>query len=198
MDFVKDLGRKKESKKLSHIENKNIIENYNTLVEKYNEINGFSQDVVEKHNLLVEKYNQLAEDSETEKRRYEEELRLQKDVTLRIESKFSELQKHVDRLLESYESLEKENARLEEVNRSLEKYIEIMDKTKKLPVKNERGAGRKKKYNQDHIDRIINLKNSGKEYIEIVDLLNSEFEDMQWGIKEVKYVFTRYKNIKQV
>ena len=175
MDFVKDLGRKKESKKLSHIENKNIIENYNT---------------------LVEKYNQLAEDSETEKRRYEEELRLQKDVTLRIESKFSELQKHVDRLLESYESLEKENARLEEVNRSLEKYIEIMDKTKKLPVKNERGAGRKKKYNQDHIDRIINLKNSGKEYLEIVDLLNSEFEDMQWGIKEVKYVFTRYKNMK--
>lgn len=80
MDFVKDLGRKKESKKLSHIENKNIIENYNSLVEKYNEINGFSQDVVEKHNLLVEKYNQLAEDSETEKRRYEEELRLQKDV----------------------------------------------------------------------------------------------------------------------
>ena len=62
MDFVKDLGRKKESKKLSHIENKNIIENYNTLVEKYNEINGFSQDVVEKHNLLVEKYNQLAEE----------------------------------------------------------------------------------------------------------------------------------------
>ena len=196
MDFVKDLGRKKESKKLSHIENKNIIENYNTLVEKYNEINGFSQDVVEKHNLLVEKYNQLAEDSEIEKRRYEEELRLQKDVTLRIESKFSELQKHVDRLPESYESLEKENARLEEVNRSLEKYIEIMDKTKKLPVKNERGAGRKKKYNQDHIDRIINLKNSGKEYLEIVDLLNSEFEDMQWGIKEVKYVFTRYKNMK--
>ena len=72
-----------------------------------------------------------------------------------------------------------------------------MDKTKKLPVKNERGAGRKKKYNQDHIDRIINLKNSGKEYLEIVDLLNSEFEDMQWGIKEVKYVFTRYKNMKE-
>ena len=34
------------------------------------------------------------------------------------------------------------------------------------------------------------------EYMEIVDLLNSEFEDMHWGIKEVKYVFTRYKNMK--
>ena len=33
MDFVKDLGRKKESKKLSHIENKNIIENLLSLYE---------------------------------------------------------------------------------------------------------------------------------------------------------------------
>ncbi|WP_028829687.1 hypothetical protein [Proteocatella sphenisci] len=194
MDFVKDLGRKKENKKLSHIDNNNIIENYNILVEKYNEINGFSQQVVEKHNVLVEKYNKYIEDKENEKIRYEEEIRLQKNITLKIENKFSELQKHVDRLLESYENLEKESLRLEEVNTSLEKYIEIMDKTKTASVKNERGAGRKKKYNQQQIDRILELKNSGKEYTEIVDLLNLEFKDRQWGIKEVKYVFTRYKN----
>lgn len=194
MDFVKDLGRKKENKKLSHIDNNNIIENYNILVEKYNEINGFSQQVVEKHNVLVEKYNKYIEDKENEKIRYEEEIRLQKDITLKIENKFSELQKHVDRLLESYENLEKESLRLEEVNTSLEKYIEIMDKTKTASVKNERGAGRKKKYNQQQIDRVLELKNSGKEYTEIVDLLNLEFKDRQWGIKEVKYVFTRYKN----
>jgi len=194
MDFVKDLGRKKENKKLSHIDNNNIVENYNALVEKYNEINSFSQQVVEKHNVLVEKYNKYIEDAEKEKRRYEEEIRLQKDITLKIESKFSELQKHVDKLLESYENLEKESLRLEEVNISLEKYIDIMDKRKIESVKNERGAGRKKKYNQEQIDKILELKNSGKEYTEIVDLLNLEFKDRQWGIKEVKYVFTRYKN----
>ena len=54
MDFVKDLGRKRENKKTSQIENKNMIENYNALVEKYNEINTFSEQVVEKYNNLVE------------------------------------------------------------------------------------------------------------------------------------------------
>ncbi len=195
MDFVKDLGRKKENKTINHIENKNVIENYNTLVEKYNEINAFSQEVVEKHNSLVEKYNQYVEVSMGEKQRYEEEIKVQKEVTHKIENKFVELQKHVDRLLDSYQNIEKENIRLEEVNKSLEKYIDIMDKTKNTPVKNERGAGRKKKYTKEQIERILELKFQGKEYTDIADCLNAEFEEKLWGIKEIKYVFTRYKDI---
>lgn len=195
MDFVKDLGRKKESKKTSNFENINLIENYNALVEKYNETKNFSQDVIEKHNLLVEKYNQYVETSMLESSKYQEEIKLQKENTKKIENKFAELQKHVDRLLDSYQNLEKDNLRLEEVNKSLEKYIEIMDKTKSGPVKNERGAGRKKKYSNEHIERVLELKCQGKEYTEIVDILNAEFKEKSWGIKEIKYVFTRYKDI---
>lgn len=195
MDFVKDLGRKRENKKTSHIENKNMIENYNALVEKYNEINTFSEQVVEKYNNLVEKYNKCVEDFETEKHKYNEDIKHQKDINIKLENKFTELQKHVDRLLDSYQNLEKENTRLEEVNKSLEKYIEIMDKSKTTPVKNERGAGRKKKYSQEQIDRILDLRTEAKEYTEIVDTLNLEFKDKNWTVKEVKYVFTRYKNL---
>lgn len=194
MDFVKDLGRKKENKKFNQIENKNMIENYNNLVEKYNEINSFSEQVVEKYNNLVEKYNKYVEDFEIEKQRYEDDIKTQKDVNFKLENKFTELQKHVDRLLDSYQLLEKENRRLDEVNKSLEKYIEIMDNTKTTPVKNERGAGRKKKYNQEQIDRILELRTEGYEYTDIVELLDSEFKDKKWSVKEVKYVFTRYKN----
>lgn len=194
MDFVKDLGRKKESKKFNQIENKNMIENYNNLVEKYNEINSFSEQVVEKYNNLVEKYNKYVEDFEIEKQRYEEDIKTQKDVNFKLENKFTELQKHVDRLLDSYQLLEKENRRLDEVNKSLEKYIEIMDNSKEAPVKNERGAGRKKKYNQEQIERILELRTEGYEYTDIVELLDNEFKDRKWSVKEVKYVFTRYKN----
>lgn len=194
MDFVKDLGRKKENKKFNQIENKNMIENYNNLVEKYNEINSFSEQVVEKYNNLVEKYNKYVEDFEIEKQRYEDDIKTQKDVNVKLENKFTELQKHVDRLLDSYQLLEKENRRLDEVNKSLEKYIEIMDNSKTTPVKNERGAGRKKKYNQEQIDRILELRTDGYEYTDIVELLDSEFKDRKWSVKEVKYVFTRYKN----
>lgn len=194
MDFVKDLGRKKENKKFNQIENKNMIENYNNLVEKYNEINSFSEQVVEKYNNLVEKYNKYVEDFEIEKQRYEDDIKTQKDVNFKLENKFTELQKHVDRLLDSYQLLEKENRRLDEVNKSLEKYIEIMDNSKTTPVKNERGAGRKKKYNQEQIDRILELRTDGYEYTDIVELLDSEFKDRKWSVKEVKYVFTRYKN----
>lgn len=195
MDFVKDLGRKRENKKTSQIENKNMIENYNALVEKYNEINTFSEQVVEKYNNLVEKYNKCVEDFETEKHKYNEDIKHQKDINIKLENKFTELQKHVDKLLDSYQNLEKENTRLEEVNKSLEKYIEIMDKSKNTPVKNERGAGRKKKYSQEQIDRILDLRTEAKEYTEIVDTLNLEFKDKNWTVKEVKYVFTRYKNL---
>ena len=194
MDFVKDLGRKKENKKFNQIENKNMIENYNNLVEKYNEINSFSEQVVEKYNNLVEKYNKYVEDFEIEKQRYEDDIKTQKDVNFKLENKFTELQKHVDRLLDSYQLLEKENRRLDEVNKSLEKYIEIMDNSKATPVKNERGAGRKKKYNQEQIDKILELRTDGYEYTDIVELLDSEFKDRKWSVKEVKYVFTRYKN----
>ncbi len=195
MDFVKDLGRKKESKKTNNFENTNLMENYNALLKKYNETKNFSQDVVEKHNLLVEKYNQYVETSMLENSKYQEEIKLQKENTKKIENKFAELQKHVDRLLDSYQNLEKDNLRLEEVNKSLEKYIEIMDKTKSGPVKNERGAGRKKKYSEEQIERVLELKCQGKEYTEIVDILNEEFKEKSWGIKEIKYVFTRYKDI---
>ncbi|MGL5255544.1 MAG: hypothetical protein ACRC76_00800 [Proteocatella sp.] len=194
MDFVKDLGRKKENKKYNNLENKNMIDNYNNLVEKYNEINSFSEQVVEKYNVLVEKYNKYVEDFEIEKQKYEEDIKCQKETNLKLENKFTELQRHVDRLLESYEMLEKENRRLEEVNKSLEKYIEIMDKTKSAPIKNERGAGRKKKYTQKQIDRIIELRTEGLEYTEVVEFLDTEFSDKKWSVKEVKYVFTRYKN----
>lgn len=194
MDFVKDLGRKKENKNFNQIENKNMIDNYNNLVEKYNEINSFSEQVVEKYNNLVEKYNKYVEDFELDKQRYEEDIKTQKEVNLKLENKFTELQKHVDRLLDSYQLLEKENKRLDEVNKSLEKYIDIMDNSKSTPVKNERGAGRKKKYTQEQIDKILELRTESYEYTDIVELLDDQFKDRKWSVKEVKYVFTRYKN----
>lgn len=194
MDFVKDLGRKKENNNFNQIENKNMIDNYNNLLEKYNEINSFSEQVVEKYNNLVEKYNKYVEDFELDKQRYEEDIKTQKEVNLKLENKFTELQKHVDRLLDSYQLLEKENKRLDEVNKSLEKYIDIMDNSKSTPVKNERGAGRKKKYTQEQIDKILELRTESYEYTDIVELLDDQFKDRKWSVKEVKYVFTRYKN----
>lgn len=193
MEFVKDFGRKRSNIK---IEDTVSQEEYNGLLFEKQEVSSRYEAIILKYNELVEKYNSIADEllsTQDNRNNLEKELKKQKDENLKAEQKLIEIQSHVDKLFGTYESIEKENQRQQEVIESLEKYIELMDKTQKPSIKNERGAGRKKKYSQEHINKILQLKSVEEDYSFIVDVMNREYPDRKWDIKEIKYVYTRYK-----
>ena len=68
-----------------------------------------------------------------------------RDVSEKLENRLLDFKNHINNLLDQYQSLEESNKKHEATIVSLERYIEIMDKSPKH-IKNERGAGRKKKY----------------------------------------------------
>ena len=178
MDFVKELGRKK------NVSNEvvELQEKYAQLKAQFDEVTEFAEEVVEKHNDLLVKYNEK-----------NDEIKKQKLINEDMQLKFKKLEKHVDSLIESHAVVNSELKRKDEVIQNLEKYIEIVEKSTKESIKNERGAGRKKKYSEQQINRILSLKDSEKDYIEIVDIMNNEFSEKNWDTKEIKYVYTRYK-----
>lgn len=162
----------------------------------------FAEEVVEKHNVLVVEYKakqgELSDARETElhlrkqlQELEDENIKL-KDLSDKLEKRLIDFQNHINNLLDRFQNLEEEKKKQEATISSLERYIEIMDKTPKR-IKNERGAGRKKKYTQEQIDWIVNARLNGVEYSKIVEDAAVKFPQKEWTIKEIKYIFSRYK-----
>lgn len=178
-------------------------ESLKALLSDYTELKKFAEEVVEKHNELVNEYKvkqtELAELKEKEEQwetnlqEQEQELKEQKAINQKLEQRLVEFQNHINTLLDRFQTLEDVNKRQETTIDSLEKYIEIMDKAPK-PIKNERGAGRKKKYNQEQIQKVLDERNKGLDYEKVVEIMNQTFVERQWEVKEIKYIYSRYKN----
>lgn len=195
MEFVKDLGRKRNNIKISE-EEKVTLAQYNSLLSEKEEIVNRYEATVERYNDLVERYNEITDSYlklEEAKENQIKDLKKQKEEGKIAELKIIEVQSHIDSLLKSYEALQRENKKQKEIIERLEQYISIMDQTQKTPVKNERGAGRKKKYTEEHINKILELKGKEEDYSYIVEKMNREYPSRKWDIKEIKYVYTRYK-----
>lgn len=172
------------------------------VIDDYTELKKFAEEVVEKYNRLVADYKikqgEIAKNKETiqkEKKaaqKAEQDLKTQREISKGLETRLVEFQEHINDLLEKYTELEKTNESYKSTIETLENYIEKME-TKKEPIKNARNAGRKKKYKQSDIDYIIKSRQNNVEYEDIKEYLNKN-TDRQWEIKEIKYVFSRYKS----
>lgn len=171
----------------------------------YTELKKFAEEVVDKYNKLVADYNskqgEITKNKDSVKKekeakqKLEKELQAQKEISKNLEKKLLEFQAHINNLLEKYTELEKINESYKSTIETLENYIEKME-VKKEPIKNARNAGRKKKYKQSDIDYIIQNRLDGVEYEDIKEYLNKN-TDKEWDIKEIKYVFARYKNMEE-
>lgn len=177
-------------------------ESLKAVVSDYSELKKFAEEVVEKHNTLVVEYKnrqtELQEEKEENGKLKEEieqkdhQIIRQKEIIADLDKKLVDFQNHINRLIEKFNDIEQDNNRLRSTVESLEKYIEIMDQKVK-PIKNERGAGRKKKYTQEQIDKVIEMKNEDKDYDNIVEFMDKTFDHRKWDIKEIKYIYSRYK-----
>lgn len=172
------------------------------VIDDYTELKKFAEEVVEKYNRLVADYKikqgEIAKNKETIQKerkaaqKAEQDLKMQREISKGLETRLVEFQEHINDLLEKYTELEKTNESYKSTIETLENYIEKME-TKKEPIKNARNAGRKKKYKQSDIDYIIKSRQNNVEYEDIKEYLNKN-TDRQWEIKEIKYVFSRYKS----
>lgn len=184
--------------------NQLIEENQNlkAIVSDYTDLKNFAEEVVEKHNSLVLEYksrqNELTEMKESEKflkeqlEQKNQEIQRLKDLSEKLEKRLVDFQNHINSVLDRFQALEEENKKHEATISSLERYIEIMDHPQKR-IKNERGAGRKKKYTQEQIDFIVKSRLEGVEYDVIMAESNEKFPIRSWTIQEIKYIFNRYK-----
>lgn len=190
----------------SEMVNQLIEENKNlkAIVSDYSDLKNFAEEVVEKHNNLVVEYKskqaELAEVKENEKslqkqvKQQEEEIVRLTDLSDKLEKRLMDFQNHINNLLDRFQTMEEQNKKYESTIESLERYIEIMDNTPKR-IKNERGAGRKKKYSQEQIDFIVHSRQSGMDYEAIVNEVNQKFSGRMWTVREIKYIFSRYKEL---
>lgn len=177
-------------------------ESLKAVVSDYSELKKFAEEVVEKHNTLVSEYknkqSEIAEireqnsnlNKEIEQR--EHQIKRQKEIIADLDKKLVDFQNHINRLLDKFNDIEQDNSRLKSTVESLEKYIEIMDQKGK-PIKNERGAGRKKKYTIEQIEKVVELKKREQDYDVIVKYMNEHYSNRKWDIKEIKYIYSRYK-----
>lgn len=200
MDKSNSKGQKITSERINQLIEEN--ENLKAIVSDYSELKQFAEEVVEKHNILVVEYkakqSELIETREIEQQlrkmledKEKENIKL-RDVSEKLENRLLDFQNHINNLLDQYQSLEESNKKHEATIVSLERYIEIMDKSPKH-IKNERGAGRKKKYTQEQIDWVVNARLNGVDYEKIVEDIIIKFPEKEWSIKEIKYIFSRYK-----
>lgn len=202
MEKLNIRGQKNSNERVNQLIEEN--ESLKAIVSDYSELKKFAEEVVEKHNDLVNEYKskqtELIESKETEQslraqlEQKDEEIQTQKDLTAKLEQRLVDFQNHINNLIDKFQSLEEVNKKHENTISSLEKYIEIMDTAPKT-IKNERGAGRKKKYTQEQIDLVLDAKNKGEDYEFIVAKMNKEFSDKAWEIKEIKYIYSRYKSL---
>ncbi|MDO4710721.1 MAG: hypothetical protein Q4A75_01995 [Peptostreptococcaceae bacterium] len=179
-------------------------QNLKAIVKDYTDLKNFAEEVVEKHNSLVLEYKSrqtdLTEAKEIERSLREqlvqkdEEIKRLKDLSEKLEKRLVDFQNHINNLLDRFQSIEEENKKHEATIMSLERYIEIMDQPPKR-IKNERGAGRKKKYKQEQIDYIVRSRLDGIDYEVIVAEANEKFPSRTWSIPEIKYIFNRYKKV---
>ncbi len=200
MEKLNTKSQKITSEKINQLIEEN--ESLKAIVADYSELKQFAEEVVEKHNTLVVEYkakqNELAEIKENEVilqkqiQETEEENTKLKELSTKLEKRLLDFQNHINSLLDRFQSLEEENKKQEATITSLERYIEIMDKAPKH-IKNERGAGRKKKYTQEQIDWIVDARLNGVDYDKIVEDTSVKFPQKEWTIKEIKYIFSRYK-----
>lgn len=202
MDKLGVRVQKLSSEKINEILEEN--ESLKAIVSDYSELKKFAEEVVEKHNVLVLEYkskqSELIEVRENEKKlqseiiaKDEEIIRL-KEVSEKLEQRLIDFQNHINSLLDRFQSLDEQNKKHEATISSLERYIEIMDSTPKY-IRNERGAGRKKKYTQEQIDFIVEARTNGVDYENIIVQATEKFPSRDWTIKEIKYIFSRYKSL---
>ncbi len=168
----------------------------------YTELKKFAEDVVEKHNSLVIEYkskqSEIHELKEKEQeltkqlKKKEDEISALRSINKKMEKGLEDFQNHINNLLDKFEMMNEQNRKQEATIQSLERYIELMD-TSSPRIKNERGAGRKKKYTQQQIDFVVEHRLAGEEYESITEEMNARFTDKEWGVKELKYIFSRYK-----
>lgn len=200
MEKLNLRGQKNSNEKLNDLIEEN--ESLKAIVSDYSELKKFAEEVVEKHNALVSEYkgkqSELTEARESSRqaelrlKQKDNEIQKQKEIIENLDQKLVDFQNHINNLIDRFKEVEKDNKRLHTTIESLEKYIEVMDSSQK-PVKNERGAGRKKKYSQEQIDLVVDLRTKGHDYDNIKEQMIQEFTSKDWEIKEIKYIYSRYK-----
>ena len=200
MEKLNLRGQKNSNEKLNDLIEEN--ESLKAIVSDYSELKKFAEEVVEKHNALVSEYkgkqSELTEARESTRqaelmlKEKDNEIQKQKEIIKNLDQKLVDFQNHINNLIDRFKEVEKDNKRLHTTIESLEKYIEVMDSSQK-PVKNERGAGRKKKYSQEQIDLVVDLRTKGHDYDNIKEQMIQEFTSKDWEIKEIKYIYSRYK-----
>lgn len=200
MEKLNLRGQKNSNEKLNDLIEEN--ESLKAIVSDYSELKKFAEEVVEKHNALVSEYkgkqSELTEARESTRqaelrlKQKDNEIQKQKEIIENLDQKLGDFQNHINNLIDRFKEVEKDNKRLHTTIESLEKYIEVMDSSQK-PVKNERGAGRKKKYSQEQIDLVVDLRTKGHDYDNIKEQMIQEFTSKDWEIKEIKYIYSRYK-----
>ena len=200
MEKLNLRGQKNSNEKLNDLIEEN--ESLKAIVSDYSELKKFAEEVVEKHNALVSEYkgkqSELTEARESTRqaelrlKQKDNEIQKQKEIIANLDQKLVDFQNHINNLIDRFKEVEKDNKRLHTTIESLEKYIEVMDSSQK-PVKNERGAGRKKKYSQEQIDLVVDLRTKGHDYDNIKEQMIQEFTSKDWEIKEIKYIYSRYK-----
>ncbi len=200
MEKLNLRGQKNSNEKLNDLIEEN--ESLKAIVSDYSELKKFAEEVVEKHNALVSEYkgkqSELTEARESTRqaelrlKEKDNEIQKQKEIIANLDQKLVDFQNHINNLIDRFKEVEKDNKRLHTTIESLEKYIEVMDSSQK-PVKNERGAGRKKKYSQEQIDLVVDLRTKGHDYDNIKEQMIQEFTSKDWEIKEIKYIYSRYK-----
>ena len=200
MEKLNLRGQKNSNEKLNDLIEEN--ESLKAIVSDYSELKKFAEEVVEKHNALVSEYkgkqSELTEARESTRqaelrlKQKDNEIQKQKEIIENLDQKLVDFQNHINNLIDRFKEVEKDNKRLHTTIESLEKYIEVMDSSQK-PVKNERGAGRKKKYSQEQIDLVVDLRTKGHDYDNIKEQMIQEFTSKDWEIKEIKYIYSRYK-----
>lgn len=200
MEKLNLRGQKNSNEKLNDLIEEN--ESLKAIVSDYSELKKFAEEVVEKHNALVSEYkgkqSELTEARESTRqaelrlKEKDNEIQKQKEIIKNLDQKLVDFQNHINNLIDRFKEVEKDNKRLHTTIESLEKYIEVMDSSQK-PVKNERGAGRKKKYSQEQIDLVVDLRTKGHDYDNIKEHMIQEFTSKDWEIKEIKYIYSRYK-----
>ncbi len=200
MEKLNFRGQKNSSDIVNNLIEEN--EGLKAVVSDYSQLKSFAEEVVEKHNTLLTEYKSRQTEL-TEAKDYIEilnneldhkaqEIKRQKDIITNLDNKLHDFQNHINNLIERFKDIEKDNSRLKGTIESLEKYIEVMDNTQRT-VKNERGAGRKKKYDKDQIDLAVGLRLKGWDYDKITQNMNESFSHKKWDIKEIKYIYSRYK-----
>lgn len=200
MDKLNARAQKMSSERINELLDEN--ESLKAIVSDYSELKKFAEEVVEKHNVLVTEYkskqNELTELRESEEKLREEnqqkdeEIARLKELSDKLEQRLVDFQNHINSLLDRFQAMDEQNKKHEATISSLERYIEIMDTAPKY-IKNERGAGRKKKYTQEQIDFVVDSRTNGVDYETIMVQANEKFPNREWTVKEIKYIFSRYK-----